>query len=69
MLAGSALTTQVPTCSVRDRLGDVRGALDASPLGILVALDADAVLVTSSDGRLLGLLERARGEQATKEST
>jgi CBS domain-containing protein len=118
VLAGSALTTEVPTCSFRDRLGDVRDALQASPFGTLVALDAngvvmgrlgreaagaedtqtvdrlmhegpttvrpseelvtllermrraevDAVVVTRSDGRLLGLLERDRGEQAIEES-
>jgi hypothetical protein len=113
LLAGAALTTEVPTCGFQDRLGDVRGALEASPWGMLVALnaegvvmgrlnrpaldaaddvpveqlmregpttvrpseelgplvhrmhhaDVDAVLVTSSDGRLLGVLERSRGEQ------
>jgi Mg/Co/Ni transporter MgtE len=112
VLAGRALTTDVPTCSFRDRLGDVRDALEASRFGMLVALnadgvvmgrldrdvsgegdgvtvdrlmregpttvrpseelapllermrraDVDAVLVTSSDGRLLGLVERQRGE-------
>jgi CBS domain-containing protein len=118
VLAGSAVTTEVPTCSFRDRLGDVRDALQASPFGTLVALDAngvvmgrlgrdaadgedtqtvdrlmregpttvrpsedlvalvermrraqvDAVVVTRSDGSLLGLLERDRGEQAIEES-
>ncbi|MPZ12649.1 MAG: CBS domain-containing protein [Kiloniellaceae bacterium] len=118
VLAGSALTTDVPTCSLRDRLGDVRGALQASRFGMLVALnsegvvmgrlnrdaldaedaatvnrlmregpttvrpseeleplvermrraDVDGVLVTSSDGRLLGLLERDRGEQTIEEA-
>jgi hypothetical protein len=116
VLADAALTTDVPTCGFRDRLGDVRAALQASPFGMLVALNADgvvlgrldresadggddqdrveqlmregpttvrpseeleplvermrrarvdAVLVTRSDGRLLGLLERDRGEHAT----
>lgn len=113
-LAGTAVTTEVATCSFRDRLGDVRESLEGSPFGTLVALngegvvmgrlgraalaedddvpvealmregpttvrpseelgplvermrraDVDAVLVTRSDGRLLGLLERDRGEQA-----
>ena len=117
LLAGIALTTGVPTCSFRDRLGDVREPLQASPFGTLVALngdgvvmgrleraaldedddapverlmregpttvrpseelvplvermrraDVDAVIVTSSDGRLLGLLERDRGQQAIEE--
>jgi CBS domain-containing protein len=117
VLAGSALTTDVPTCSFRDRLGDVRDALEASRFGMLVTLnaegvvmgrlnpdalrepddvpverimregpttvrpseeleplvermrraDVDGILVTSSDGRLLGLLERRRGEAAQDE--
>ena len=114
VLAGQALTTSVPTCSFRDRLGDVRDGLQTSPFGMLVALnqegvvmgrldrealatanddgvtvdrvmregpttvrpseelaplvermrraDVNAVLVTGSDGRLLGLLERQRGQ-------
>ena len=111
-LAGDVLTTAVPTCSWRDRLGDIRSLLQDSPRGLVVALNehgvvlgalrpdalehhddayveeamhegpttvrpseeldglvtrmrnanVDAVLVTSSDGRLLGLLERARAE-------
>jgi hypothetical protein len=118
LLADRAVTTEAPTCGFRDQLGDVRQALEASPYGMLVALDADgvvmgrldrdsstaadeqtvdrlmregpttvrpseelvplvermhradvdAVLVTHSDGRLLGLLERDRGEQAIEES-
>lgn len=120
VLVGAALTTEVATCSFRDRLGDVRQALQASPFGSLVALDADgivmgkldrdataasdddqtvdrlmregpttvrpseelsplvermrhaevdAVLVTRSDGRLLGLLERRRAEQTLAEES
>ncbi|MEX2550967.1 MAG: CBS domain-containing protein [Nitriliruptoraceae bacterium] len=118
LLAGSAVSTDVPTCGFRDRLGDVRAALEASPFGMLIALDAggvvlgrldrdaatgddtqtvdrlmregpttvrpseelvplvermhradvDAVLVTRSDGRLLGLLERDRAEQASEDN-
>lgn len=117
LLAGRVVTTGIPTCSFRDRLADVRPALDASPTGALVALNAegvvlgrlpreavtddgevtveelmhegpttvrpseelgplvermhrggvDAVLVTCSDGHLLGLLERERGHQAIHE--
>lgn len=116
-LAGQALSTDVPTCSSHDRLGDVRDALDASRFTMLVALNAervvlglldrsardaddatpvhrlmregpttvrpseelgplvermrdagvDALLVTSSDGRLLGLLERDRAEHRARE--
>ncbi|MBW3578563.1 MAG: CBS domain-containing protein [Actinobacteria bacterium] len=118
-LAARALTTDVPTCGFRDRLGDVRNILEESRFGMLVALnaegivmgrldartaenadddettveqlmregpttvrpseelgplaermrraDVDAVLVTSSDGRLLGLLERHQAEEAQKE--
>lgn len=117
LLARAVVTTDVPTCGVRDRLGDVRAALQASPFGLLVALnaegvvmgrldqaaaagddaqtvdqlmregpttvrpseelvalvermrhaDVDGVLVTRSDGRLLGMLERHRGEEAIEE--
>lgn len=117
LLAGTVVTTEVPTCSFRDRLGDVREPLEASAFGTLVALsgdgvvmgrlgraalaedddvpvealmregpttvrpseelgplvermrraDVDAVLVTRSDGRLLGLLERERGRQAVEQ--
>ncbi|MDP8931632.1 MAG: CBS domain-containing protein [Actinomycetota bacterium] len=118
-LAARALTTDVPTCGFRDRLGDVRNILESSRFGMLVALnaegvvmgrldadtaenadddemtvdqlmregpttvrpsaevgplvermrraDVDAVLVTNSDGRFLGLLERHRAEEAQKE--
>lgn len=45
VLAGAAVTTDVPTCRVRDRMGDVRDALQASPFGLLVALDADGVVL------------------------
>ncbi len=113
--AARALSTDVPTCGFRDRLGNVRKILEESRFGMLVALnaqgivmglldagaaenaddddmtvdqlmregpttvrpseelgplvermrraDVDAVLVTSSDGRLLGLLERHRAEE------
>lgn len=112
-LAGDHLT-DVATCSLDDRLGDIADQLDASRFGTLVVLNADgivlgrlnrealdadrdrpvtefmregpttvrpsedlqplvermghaevdAVLVTRSDGRLLGMLERSVGEQA-----
>lgn len=117
VLAAAALATDVPTCGFRDRLGDVRSALQASRFGIVVALnaegvvmgrldrraldnsddvtvdrlmregpttvrpseelgpltermrraDVDAVLVTSSDGRLLGLVERRAAEQTLEQ--
>jgi predicted transcriptional regulator len=117
-LAGRMLSADVPTCSFRDRIGDVRQALDTSRFGMLVALNSDGVvmgrlgrntldnddavtvdevmaegpttvrpseelepliermrragvdgvLVTASDGRLLGLVERSRGEQAIQEA-
>ncbi len=38
-LAGPVASREVPTCSFRDRLGDVRQLLEASRLGMLVALD------------------------------
>jgi CBS domain-containing protein len=113
-LAGEVLTRDVPTCSFRDRLEDVRDRLERSPFGMVVALNhegvvmgqlrvdaldrdrattvdqvmregpttvrpsedldaltermrranVDGVLVTRSDGTLLGLLERRRAEQA-----
>jgi rhodanese-related sulfurtransferase len=119
VLAGTVLTTQVPTCNFRDRLTDVREALEASPYGMLVALNADGivmgkldrdataasdeaqtvdrlmyegpttvrpseeleplaermrhagvdgVLVTRSDGTLIGLLERPVAERAIQEA-
>jgi CBS domain-containing protein len=116
VLAGSTLSTDVPTGGVSDRLGDVRASLEASRLGMLVVLNADgivlgrldrkaleagddagvdglmregpttvrpsedlesllermrhagvdAMLVTRSDGRLLGLLERPHAERTAE---
>lgn len=118
VLAGRATTTDVPTCSLSDRLGDVRDQLASSRFGMLVVLnadgvvlgrlnrnvrddteadvevvqvmyegpttvrpsedlapltermrraDVDGVLVTRSDGRLLGMLERDVAERALEE--
>ena len=111
-LAGDALTRNLPTASVHDHVGDVRASLRDSPIGLVVVLNhqgivmgtlpaaaadhsddtpieaimdegpttirpseevgplverlgnagIDGVLVTSSDGRLLGLFERHRGQ-------
>lgn len=44
-LAADALRTDVPTCGLRDRFGDVREQLAASRYGMLVALDADGVVM------------------------
>ncbi|MDP8932541.1 MAG: CBS domain-containing protein [Actinomycetota bacterium] len=116
-LAGPVASREVPTCSFRDRLGDVRQLLETSRFGMLVALngrgvvmgrldhdaldepddasveqlmregpttirpseqlepllermrsrDVDAVLVTRSDGILLGILERVTAEEALDE--
>lgn len=112
-LAGDVLTHEVPTCSARDKLGDIRSKLEDSRAGLAVALNhggvimgtvtpkalegdqdadvgevmregpttvrpseeieglvermrnarVDGVLVTSSDGKLLGLFERSVGEE------
>jgi hypothetical protein len=48
-LAGDALTTDVPTCGVQDRLGDVRDTLEASPFGIVAVLNAHGVLMGRLD--------------------
>lgn len=40
-LTGAMVTTDVPTCGFRDRLGDVRDAPESSRFGMLVALNAD----------------------------
>lgn len=116
-LAGDALTHEIPTCSARDKLGDVRSKLEDSRAGLVVALNhegivmgtvsakvldrddgtaieevmregpttvrpmeeieglvarmgnahVDGILVTSSDGKLLGLFERAAGEKLLAE--
>lgn len=113
-LASAVVTPDVPSCNFRERLADVRQRLEASRFEMLVALNAQGVvmgrlghnaleapddtaveelmregpttvrpseeleplfermrradvhgiLVTSSDGRLLGILERSVGEQA-----
>ena len=119
MLAGDHVTTNsLTTCSIDDRLGDVRDQLASAPFGMLVVLNADGVvlgrldraaldgddttgvealtyegpttirpsedlapltermrrahvdgvLVTRSDGTLLGLLERPAAEHALQEA-
>lgn len=116
-LAGDHLTTDVPTCSIDDHIGDVRDRLHDSRFGMVVVLnaegvvlgrldtqaadaddttvdtlmregpttvrpsedlhaltermqgaDVDAVLVTRSDGTLLGLLERDTAESTLEEA-
>ncbi|MBW3665756.1 MAG: CBS domain-containing protein [Actinobacteria bacterium] len=117
-LAGDHVTEDVATCSVDDRLGDVRGVLGSTRFGMLAVLnadgivlgrlnrtaldadedspvselmhegpttvrpseelegltermgraDVDAILVTHSDGKLVGLLERDVAEEALEEA-
>lgn len=119
VLADRVLTSDVPTCGLTDRLGDVRGALEQSRYAMVPVLNAqgvvmgrldreavegadgdemtvdrlmregpttvrpseeldpliermgragvDAVLVTRSDGTLIGIVERRAGEEALKE--
>lgn len=119
-LAGDHLSTDVATCSLADRVGDVRDQLTSARFGMLVVLnaegvvlgrlnrtvlddtgggdvevsrvmdegpttvrpsealgplaermrraDVDGVLVTRSDGRLLGMFERNAAQRALEEN-
>jgi len=119
ILAGGHITTDVATCNLADRLGDVREQLESARFGMLVVLnsegivlgrldldalnetddsvevaeimyegpttvrpseelgslteqmrraDVDGILVTRSDGTLLGMLERRVAQQALEEA-
>jgi predicted transcriptional regulator len=53
---------------VREGPTTVRPSEELDPLiGRMRDADVDALIVTSSDGRLLGIFERVHGEQAMRE--
>lgn len=67
VLAASALITDVPTCGLRERLGDVRAALRASRFGMVVALNAEGVVMGRLDRRVLDNSDDVTVDQLMRE--
>lgn len=66
-LVGDHLTRDVATCGLRDRLGDVRSALEASRLGTVVVLNSRGVVIGRLDRKALDAGDEARAEQVMRE--
>lgn len=66
-LIGDLVTRDVPTCGLRERLGDVRERLAASRLGIVVALNADGIVLGRLDTAALDAEDDTPVEHAMSE--
>lgn len=66
-LIGDLVTRDVPTCGLRERLGDVRERLTASRLGIVVVLGADGIVLGRLDAAALDAEDDTPVEHAMSE--